>query len=115
MGDPIMGAYQRRKGAAGELEWVHFLRVQGFTAAERQLGQARDGGGDVRVKPFLYEVKRHHKLAVRKFLDQAVQSVVSYNQGEIPVVALREDGRGKDDWMVLMRADDFFNILKERK
>ena len=105
-----MGASQRRKGAAGEREWVDELRKQGFPVEGRQLGQARDGGGDVRFKPFLYEVKRYNAIAVRKWLDQAEASVLQYKEGEVPVVAMREDGR--KDWMILMRAEDFFNVMK---
>ena len=108
-----MGASQRRKGAAGEREWVDVLRKQGFPVEGRQLGQARDGGGDVRHKPFLYEVKRYNKIAVRKWLDQAEASVLQYKENEIPVVAMREDGR--TEWMVLMRAEDFFNLVKGQK
>ena len=105
-----MGASQRRKGAAGEREWVDVLRKQGFSVEGRQLGQARDGGGDVRHGGFLYEVKRYNAIAVRKWLDQAEASVLQYKAGEMPVVAMREDGR--TDWMVLMRAEDFFNVMK---
>ena len=105
-----MGASQRRKGAAGEREWVDVLRAQGYPVDGRQLGQARDGGGDVRHGAFLYEVKRYNKIAVRRWLDQAEASVLQYKAGELPVVAMREDGR--KDWMVLMRAEDFFKILE---
>ena len=105
-----MGASQRRKGAAGEREWVDVLRARGYPVEGRQLGQARDGGGDVRHGGVLYEVKRYNKIAVRKWLDQAQASVIQYHSGEIPVVAMREDGR--TEWMILMRADDFFKILE---
>ena len=106
-----MSASQRRKGAAGEREWVDVLRKKGFPVEGRQLGQARDGGGDVRYGGILYEVKRYNKIAVRKWLDQAEASVLQYRQGEVPVVAMREDGR--TGWMVLMRAEDFFNLVEE--
>ena len=105
-----MGASQRRKGAAGEREWVDVLNDNGFPVEGRQLGQARDGGGDVLWPPFLYEVKRYNKIAVRKWLDQAQASALQYKLVDVPVVAMREDGR--TDWMVLMRAEDFFNVMK---
>ena len=108
-----MSGYQRRKGAAGEREWVDVLRARGYPVEGRQLGQARDGGGDVRHGGILYEVKRYNKIAVRKFLDQAVQSVVNYKQDETPVVAMREDGR--PEWMILMRAADFLAVLERSK
>jgi len=105
-----MGAWQRNKGAAGEREWCEFLREHGFAEAERVLGQARDGGGDVALPPMLYEVKRVNRIAVRKHLDQATASMVNYKGCETPCVALREDGR--KDWMVLLRAEDLMRLLQ---
>lgn len=108
-----MSKSQRTKGAAGEREWCEVLKNQGFADAARQLGQARDGGGDVRIGGVLYEVKRRKGLAARQFLDQAVKSAVDYKAGEMPAVAMREDGR--TDWMVLLRAEDYFTLIKRRQ
>ena len=108
-----MSASQRTKGAAGEREWCEILRKNGYHAAQRQLGQARDGGGDVRIGGILYEVKRRKQIAVRQFLDQAVESVLQYQCGELPVVAMREDGR--KDWMVMLRAEDFMRIIRGKE
>ena len=105
-----MSASQRNKGAAGEREWDAYLTIQGYPGEPRLLGQARDGGGDVLRPPFLYEVKRYHAIAVRKWLDQAHASVINYKGVEIPVVAMREDGR--KDWMVLLHAEDFLNLVR---
>ena len=105
-----MSASQRAKGAAGEREFCAFLRAHGFELTGRVLGQARDGGGDIALPPMLYEVKRYHKIAVRKWLDQAVQSMVNYEGSEMPCVAMREDGR--TEWMVLMRAEDLMKLLR---
>ena len=108
-----MGAYQRKKGQIGEREWVDVLRAQGHPVGGRQLGQERDGGGDVRHGGILYEVKRYHRIAVRKWLDEAQQSVINYQENEVPVVAMREDGR--TEWMVLLRAEDFFKLVERQK
>lgn len=105
-----MSASQRTKGAAGEREWCDFLKAHGYATAQRLLGQARDGGGDVPLPPMLYEVKRRHGIAVREWLDQAVASMVNYKGCDIPAVAMREDGR--TDWMILLRAEDFIKLLK---
>ena len=105
-----MSASQRTKGATGEREFCELLKAHGFEGAKRLLGQARDGGGDVPLPPMLYEVKRYHAIAVRKWLDQAEQSVLNYKGCEVPAVAMREDGR--KDWMVLLRAEDFINLLR---
>jgi len=108
-----MSKSQRTKGAAGEREWCEYLRSHGFEA-QRLLGQARDGGGDVPCPPVLYEVKRRKRLAVREFLDQAVRSIKSYTGPcNVPVVVMREDG--ETQWMVLLRADDFMTLLKDAK
>lgn len=108
-----MGASQRRKGAAGEREWCDYLAAHGFPGAQRALGQARDGGGDVPLPPVLYEVKRRGGgIAVREWLDQVAQAVIQYQGCEIPAVAMREDGR--KDWMVLLRAEDFLDLLRLR-
>lgn len=103
-----MSKSQRNKGAAGEREWCDVLKTRGYDA-KRALGQARDGGGDVPMPPVLYEVKRRAGIAVRSFLDQAVAALPQYPGCEIPAVAMREDGR--TDWMVLLRAEDFLNLL----
>jgi len=104
-----MSASQRNKGAAGEREWCDYLRQRGY-AVQRALGQARDGGGDVPMPPILWEVKRRSGISARKFLDQAAVAVVQYKGCRIPAVAMREDGR--TDWMVLLKADDFMQILE---
>lgn len=105
-----MGSKSRRKGSSGEREWCDYLRQNGFEA-KRLLGQARDSGADVAVPPVLYEVKRYHKIAVRKFLDQVVRAMATDNRAcTIPVVAMREDGRA--DWMVMLRAEDFMQLIK---
>lgn len=106
-----MGAMQRRKGAAGEREWVAVLRLYGYDTAGRELDQSRDGGGDVIVDDLLFEVKRYHSIAVRKWLDQACVSADA--KRKMPVVAMREDGR--TDWMVLVRASDFLDLVERTR
>jgi len=105
-----VGKHQRDKGAAGEREWCKVLAEYSFEDAERVLGQARDGGGDVAYPPMLYEVKRRNKIAVRKWLDQARASVIHYKGCEVAAVPMREDGR--KEWMVLLSAHDFLTIMK---
>lgn len=105
-----MGKHQRTKGATGEREFCALLREYGFNEAERVLGQARDGGGDVVIPPMLYEVKRRQSApGVRKYLDQAAASVVNYERVEVPCVAIREDGN--TEWIVVLGARDFLKML----
>lgn len=101
-----MGAMQRRKGAAGEREWCKMLAPVDPTAA-RDIDQAREGGGDVRVPPFLYEVKRYAKFAVYEHMEQA--AVSAERHGLLPAVALRGDHK---DWLVVLRAEDFLKLLE---
>lgn len=110
-----MGKSQRNKGAGGEREWCAKLATRGINVS-RQLGQARDGGGDVIAEPYLFEVKRRKGIAVRKFLDQAaaatrMMAVLDNHQKPTlrPVVAMREDGN--TEWMVLMSADTFLDLV----
>jgi hypothetical protein len=107
-----MGAASRRKGAAGEREWCAFLKRHGYHDAERNITQTRAGGGDVPVPPQMYEVKRYAKIRVREFLDQAIASLPKHPGCEMPIVAMREDGR--TDWMVLLRAEDLMKLLNNR-
>ena len=99
-----MSASQRRKGAAGEREWCAFLGERGITA-KRDIDQSREGGGDVRVPPLLWEVKRYARFAVYEHMDQATESARKH--GLLPALALRGDKR---EWLIVMRAEDFFDL-----
>ena len=111
-----MSKSQRVKGAVGEREWCDFLKAQGIDA-KRLLGQARDGGGDVPAPPFLWEVKRRKGMAFYKWTAQAEVAMATAHQElrreaagcKIPAVAARADGK---EWVVIINARDFFQILK---
>ena len=108
-----MSKSQRTKGAAGEREWCEYLRAHGY-AANRELSQTRDGGGDVIVPPVLYEVKRRGGgIAVRGWLEQATVAAKAAADVKYPVVACREDGN--TEWMVVMRAQDFLDLLAQTR
>jgi hypothetical protein len=107
------GKTNRVRGATGEREWVALLKEHGFTEAARNLGQSRDGGGDVCVPPFLWEVKRRRRISAIRFLDQVGEAVIrAYFRGEkveYGAVAMREDGNRQ--WYVMLKASDFFKLL----
>jgi len=105
-----MSAYERSKGAQGEREFCELLRSWGHINAKRNLGQTRDGGGDVPCPPVMFEVKRRKKIRVRQFLDQAVKALPQYPSCKMAAVAMREDGR--TEWMILLRAEDFRRMLE---
>jgi hypothetical protein len=106
----MMGRSQRRKGAAGEREFAKLASELLGRSCQRLLGQARDGGGDVPVSPVLFEVKRRHRIAPLRWMEQARKSALDYSRGRVmhgAAVALREDG---GDWHVLMSAELFFHL-----
>ena len=109
-----MAKSQRTKGAGGEREWCALLARHGFASPgedrpKRLLGQARDGGGDVYAPPFLWEVKRRHRIAVYDFLRQCQAACTERGDAPIPAVALRADNQ---EWLVLMRAEDVLSLLR---
>ena len=101
---------QRRKGAVGERELAAFLKQHGF---EARRGQQHAGGGDspdvVHNIPSLHiECKRTEKLSVYEAVDQAKRD--SFGTERAPTVFHR---RNRKDWLVIMYADDFLEIMKE--
>jgi hypothetical protein len=97
----------RAKGAAGERElatWLH----ESFPIAvkpERNLEQVRNGGSDLIVPPFMFEVKRVETLALGNWWQQVNASVNGYfskNGVRLePVVAFRQN---KQEWNFLASA-----------
>ncbi|MEF2789319.1 MAG: hypothetical protein U0N23_04275, partial [Parasutterella excrementihominis] len=53
-----MGKSQRTKGAAGEREICDLILRDLGIEVHRNLQQTRDGGADIKLKPFSIEVKR---------------------------------------------------------
>lgn len=101
-----MGASQRRKGASGERELAEILTKALGIAVKRKLGAARDGGDDIETPGISWECKRHEKLAIEPWLQQAVA-----NRGKnTPVVAFR---RNNQPWTVALRLDDFLTLLRK--
>lgn len=100
----------KAKGARGEREWASFCREQGFTECRR--GQQYSGieGEDVVNLPFIHqEVKRTERLNIYDTIDQAVRDA---KENKLPIVAHRKN---KEDWLVIMRAEDWFKLYKEAK
>ena len=98
----------RAKGKAGELEAAAFLRERGFEASR---GQQFKGGADspdvVGMPGFHLEVKRVESGNPYVWLDQAIRDA---GDSKTPVVLHRKNRR---DWMVIMRASDFLNIVTD--
>ena len=104
----------RDKGARGERKWRDQLREAGFKAIRGCQHSARDADGteapDV-ICPSLpgihHEVKFVEKLNVQNAMDQAIRDAKEH---QIPVVAHKKKNC---DWLVTVRADDWFRIIKE--
>jgi Holliday junction resolvase len=101
-----MSRSQRQKGAAGERELAGILTEQLGWVVSRKLGQARDGGDDIQTGKFRWECKRRAKLSVYEFMDQITAAC---GPGDVPVVAMRGDGKG---WLVMMKLEDAMPLIR---
>src|SRR5208282_3549030 len=100
-----MSKSQRTKGAGGERELCGILTDALGKKVKRVLGQARDGGHDISLSPFMLEVKRRRRIAVYEWFDQVVAA--SGAGSDTPVLVMRGDGR---EWLVMMRLDDWIKL-----
>jgi hypothetical protein len=104
-----MGATERRRGKAAELEVVHALRRAGWRAVTTRAASGFQHGDDVATDaPISIEVKDHARLDLSGWLDQAVG-----NAGERPAVVWhKRRGRARaEDWYVTMRGSDLIALL----
>jgi hypothetical protein len=115
---------QRTKGATYEREVCDaFTPVVGYKV-QRNIGQARDGGNDIDVKPLVIEAKRRKTLGtVYGWLQQAIDATRgrtylkreydprtggdSYDAPLIPVVVARQDA---GESIVILRLTDFLTL-----
>lgn len=98
----------RDKGCRGERAWRDELRAQGYMARRGQQFSGSPDSPDV-VCPDLdwcrFEVKAVEKL---NLTDAMAQAKADAGQ-RVPVVAHK---RNHGEWMVTMRADDWFKIVR---
>jgi Holliday junction resolvase len=99
----------RSKGARGEREWAAFLREHGFNARRGQQFAGGPDSPDVQCEDmpgFHCEVKRVERLQIYDAMRQAIRDA-----GEkTPYVAHRKNNC---EWLVMMRAEDFLNLVRE--
>ena len=96
----------RQKGARGEREWAAVLRNWGYAARRgQQFSGSPDSPDVVTDCPFHFEVKRVQALN----LDKAMRQAINDAGDDMPAVAHRKN---QGEWLVTMRALDFFNILR---
>ena len=91
--------------------WRDVLRSMGYEAIRGCQNAGRGAGGQeapdvISNLPFHFEVKFVEKLNIR---DAVTQAVGDCPEGKIPAVAHKKK---RDEWLVTVRADDFFKILR---
>lgn len=99
-----MGKRQRQRGAETEREVCDEIAKATGWVVKRELGQARDGGCDIRVGSFVVEVKRRKSIAVYEWVDQAIAAT---KPGEQPVVVCRAD---KKQFLVIQPLEDWLKM-----
>jgi len=106
-----MGALSKQRGDHFEREVCAVLTEQLGRNVKRQLGQARDGGGDILVAPFLIECKRTRALGkVYGWLDQALAATQILNGRQVPIVVARADAR---ESIAVLRLTDLIPLIRE--
>ena len=101
-----MSAYQRRKGSRLENELAAKLTDDLGRVVKRKLGQARDSGDDIQVGKFRIESKARKAFSIWPFMQQCEAAC---QPGDIPVVALRADGK---PWLIVMRYEDAVPLIR---
>jgi Holliday junction resolvase len=103
-----MGARQRQRGSETEREVCKIISEATGWQTNRILGQARDGGADVRLAQFLIEVKRRKSIAVYEWLEQCQKACKPEDK---PVVIARGDHKGfvviqpLEDWLAMAKRE----------
>jgi predicted RNA-binding Zn-ribbon protein involved in translation (DUF1610 family) len=100
----------KQKGKRGELDWRNFLWQQGFTNAYRSQQYCGSSDSADVICPELpnihHEVKYTQKLNLYDAMGQAAKDCGD----KTPIVAHRKNNH---DWLVIMRGEDWMNLIKE--
>ena len=105
-----MGAKSRRKGKTGELEAAALFREHGFDARRGRQYQGGQDSPDLVTElddHFHMEIKRTERLSLYDAVEQASRDA---GDERVPVVLHR---RNHCDWLVVMRAEDWFELVRE--
>lgn len=103
----MTGKRSRSKGQRGEREFAAMATDQLGAVVKRELGQERDGGGDVRIGRWIVQVKRQERARVLEWYRQALAD--SQTGGGFPVVAWKASG---EPWLVVLDARDWFSLVR---
>ena len=106
-----MGRQSQRKGRDGERELAQVLQAHGYDA---QPGDPLNFGAMpdvVGVDGLHIECKRHERLEVSKWYEQAANDAERMQDG-LPVVCYRQN---RKPWMVLLSLEDFLTLTAARR
>lgn len=101
-----MGKSQREKGKRGEREFAALCKQHGYDARRGQQYSGVDGEDVVGLPGIHIECKRVEKLNLYDAMAQSIRDAKT----NIPIVAHR---RNNAEWLITMRADDWFAIYSE--
>lgn len=97
-----MGINPVTKGKRGEVEFCHWLFKNLGIIVEREYNQSQ-GGSDIIISDFIFEVKRREVLALTDWWYQVVISQRNYPDSNlIPVVCFRQN---RKPWEFLLPAN----------
>lgn len=103
-----MSKAQRTKGAAGEREICGMIFENLGIEVHRNLQQTRDGGADIKLKPYSIEVKR--RAAIGNIYDWMNQASAGCDMAERPIVVCRAD---RKQWLAVMPIEELFRLIRE--
>lgn len=98
-----MSKAQRTKGAAGEREICDMIFENLGIEVHRNLQQTRDGGADIKLKPYSIEVKR--RAAIGNIYDWMSQATAGCDVAE-----RRAD---RKQWLAILPIDELFRLIRE--
>lgn len=100
----------KQKGKNGELEFSRFCQSQGYkTRRTAQFCGMSGDASDVVGLPHIHiEVKRNEHLNVYDAINQAVRDT-----GKLPELPMVAHRKNNCEWLITMRAEDWFKIYRE--
>lgn len=108
----MSGRKSQSKGRRAEIELSNYLRERGFT--EARAGKPLNYGTEpdvTGIDGLHIECKRHEKLQLNKWYDQAAADAERMQDGK-PVVIHRQNRR---KWMITLSLEDFIEVMQYAK